>query len=195
MASLGEVNWSGQQRADVPHLRMVESGVRGDLDALAYMLVNEAPQIVKGFELFSSPVGLEASLIAFKVASSKVLHPLASESGSIDSARNSKLHWYRSKEKCRRNYCRQRHVLGPFPKQGSCPKDPPEKDTGSRLDCVPDKLFFQPFCLSGSNCNNQQPKRRHSFPGCQASLGKAQPRRVEFVGCLLVFLARRKAQR
>jgi hypothetical protein len=83
MASNGEFNWLGQQRADAPHLKMVESGVRGDLDALAYILVGEQPMVVKGFELLSSPIGLEASLITFKVASSKILHPLASESGSI----------------------------------------------------------------------------------------------------------------
>jgi hypothetical protein len=83
MASNGEFNWLGQQRADAPHLKMIESGVRGDLDALAYILVGEQPMVIKGFELFSSPVGLEASLITFKVASSKILHPLASESGSI----------------------------------------------------------------------------------------------------------------
>jgi hypothetical protein len=62
---------------------MVESGVRGDFDALGYMLVAQAPQIITGFKVFSNPVGFEASLLTFQVAGSKIVHPLASESGSI----------------------------------------------------------------------------------------------------------------
>ena len=83
MAVLGEVNWQGQQRVNLPPLRMVESGVRGDFDALAYMLVGEQPMIVRGFELLTNPIGSEASLLTFKVAGSKIVHPLASESGSL----------------------------------------------------------------------------------------------------------------
>ena len=83
MASLGEFNWLGQGRVDIPHLRMIESGVRGDLDALGYMLVGDGCQIVKGWELLSDPTGKEPSLLTFKVAGSKLIHPLASDSGSI----------------------------------------------------------------------------------------------------------------
>jgi hypothetical protein len=83
MASLGEFNWLGQGRVDIPHLRMIESSMRGDLDALGYMLVAQTPQIVTGFELLSDPTGKEASLLTFKVAGSKLIHPLASDSGSI----------------------------------------------------------------------------------------------------------------
>ena len=83
MASLGELNALGQMRLDVPMLRMLESGVRGDLDALGYMLVGDGCQIVKGWELLSDPTGKEASLLTFKVAGSKLIHPLASDSGSI----------------------------------------------------------------------------------------------------------------
>src|ERR1019366_5136000 len=83
MASLSEFNALGQMRIDVPHLRSLESGVRGDLDALGYMLVGESPQVLRGFELLTDPVGQEASLLTFKVAGSKLIHPLASESGSV----------------------------------------------------------------------------------------------------------------
>ena len=83
MAVLGELNVLGQQRLDVPHLRMLESGVRGDFDALGYMLVGETPMVIKGFEILSAQVGAEATTITFNVAGSKVIHPLSSESGSI----------------------------------------------------------------------------------------------------------------
>jgi hypothetical protein len=83
MAVNADGNWLGQERVDVPHLRLIESGVRYDFDSLAYILVGEQPMVIKGFELLSNPVGFEASLLTFKVAGSKVIHPLASESGSI----------------------------------------------------------------------------------------------------------------
>lgn len=83
MAVNSSFNWLGQQRVDVPHLRMLESGVRYDFDAMAYILVGETPQIVKGFELAVGSPGVEARTIAFRVAGSKVIHPLASESGSV----------------------------------------------------------------------------------------------------------------
>jgi hypothetical protein len=83
MAVNSELNWLGQQRVDLPHLRMIESGVRYDFDSLAYMLVGETPQIVRGFELITGSVGLEATKIVIKTAGSKVIHNLASDSGSI----------------------------------------------------------------------------------------------------------------
>ena len=83
MATNSEINALSQQRLDIPHLRFFESGVRYDLDSLAYMLVGEAQYVVKGFELLGVAVGSDATKITFKVAGSKVIHPLASESGSI----------------------------------------------------------------------------------------------------------------
>src|ERR1017187_5832012 len=83
MAVLGELNVLGQQRLDTPHLRMIESGIRGDFDALGYMLVGETPMVIKGFEILSAQVGAEATTITFNVAGSKVIHPLSSESGRI----------------------------------------------------------------------------------------------------------------
>ena len=84
MAVNAELNFLGQQRVDIPALRMLESGVRYDFDALAYSLVGEASYIVKGFEVLSIDLGItEATKISVQVAGSRLLHPLASESGSI----------------------------------------------------------------------------------------------------------------
>ena len=83
MAVNAELNALGQMRVDIPHLKMIESGVRYDFDALAYMLTGDASYIVKGFELVSGAIGDEATKITYKVAGSKVIHPLASESGSF----------------------------------------------------------------------------------------------------------------
>lgn len=83
MAVNSEFNWLGQQRVDLPHLKLIESAVRYDFDALAYMIVGETPQIVRGFDLIFGGVGVEASRITIKTAGAKVIHNLASDSGSI----------------------------------------------------------------------------------------------------------------
>jgi hypothetical protein len=83
MATNAEINALGQMRFDIPHLRMVEAGVRYDFDALAYMVVGDRGYVVKGFEIITAAVGDEVSSVTIKVAGSKVIHPLASEAGSI----------------------------------------------------------------------------------------------------------------
>ena len=83
MAVLSELNLLGQELLTVPHVKMLESGVRGDFDALAYMLIGETSAIVKGFDQVGTAVGISSSLLAFKSAGAKIIHPLASENGSI----------------------------------------------------------------------------------------------------------------
>ena len=83
MAVNSELNLLGQELLTVPHVKMLESGVRGDFDALAYMLVGETSSIVKGFDQVGIAIGYSASLLKFKVSGAKVIHPLASENGSI----------------------------------------------------------------------------------------------------------------
>jgi hypothetical protein len=83
MAVNAEFNWLGQQRVDIPHLKMVESGVRYDFDALSTMLTGDASYIVRGFSLLGATVGAEASTISIQTAGSRLIHPLASESGSV----------------------------------------------------------------------------------------------------------------
>jgi hypothetical protein len=62
---------------------MIESGVRYDFDALATMLTGDTSYIVKGFSLYGVTVGTEATTIQVQTAGSRLLHPLASESGSV----------------------------------------------------------------------------------------------------------------
>jgi len=83
MAVGSEQNWLGQQRCDTPHLRMVEAGVRGDFDALGYIMVNQTPMIVTGFTFASAVIGNLSNTLSFNVAGSKLIHPLATESGSV----------------------------------------------------------------------------------------------------------------
>jgi hypothetical protein len=84
MAVIRSFNWLGQARVDVPHLRLVESGVAGDFDALAgTMIAGGVPLIITGFKLDPSVIGSLATSIKCIVASSAILHKGASESGTI----------------------------------------------------------------------------------------------------------------
>jgi hypothetical protein len=83
MAINRRVNWLGQQRVDLPFLKSIESGVSYDLDVIGYMLAGESPYIVKGFELLGITIGMEAVEINIKTAGSLLIHPLASENGSM----------------------------------------------------------------------------------------------------------------
>jgi hypothetical protein len=84
MAILTELNLLGQQRIDVPHLRLIEAGVRGDFDALAgKMLANKQPLILSGFKLTNASVGNPANQIQVVVADGSVINFNATESGSI----------------------------------------------------------------------------------------------------------------
>lgn len=82
MAALRRQNWLGQQRVDVPHLRMVEEAVAGDLDALAgQMLTGGIPQILRGFTVIGTTG--PASGLSVRVAGGRILHPTASDSGTV----------------------------------------------------------------------------------------------------------------
>lgn len=80
-------NFLSQQRIDVPHLRAQESSVAADFDLLAgKILAGGQALIVRGFELITSAVALnvtQASTLQVKVENSVIVHPLATESGSI----------------------------------------------------------------------------------------------------------------
>lgn len=83
MATNRSFNFLGQQRVDIPHLKMIESGVRYDFDALGYMLAGNASYVVKGFALLNPEINGEATTITMQTAGSLLVHPLASENGSI----------------------------------------------------------------------------------------------------------------
>jgi hypothetical protein len=83
MAINRELNWQGQQRVDIPHLRMVESAARYDFDALAYSLCGDKPYILKGFEVVGTPVQNSVSTLTIRTAGSRMFHHLATDSGSM----------------------------------------------------------------------------------------------------------------
>ena len=85
MATIRQQNFIAQQRLDVPHLRSIESAVARDFDILAGSVVagNKA-LVVKGFSLVTAgAIGSPATALQMVVADGVLLHPLASESGTL----------------------------------------------------------------------------------------------------------------
>src|SRR5579859_5556814 len=84
MAVGRQFNWLGQARADVPHLRMLESGVVNDFDVLAgQMIAGSQPLVVSGWTPVAIVAASPASSLQISVAGSLLLHPEASENGTI----------------------------------------------------------------------------------------------------------------
>ena len=84
MAVIRQQNWLNQQRVDVPHARAIESGVAADFDVLAGdMIAGNEALVVKGFKVTTLTAGIPATSITIRVAGSTLLHPEATESGSI----------------------------------------------------------------------------------------------------------------
>lgn len=80
-----QMNWRGQQRVDVPHLRAIESGVAGDFDVLAGNLIaGRTASVAKGFKIVTTGItGISASALQLQVAGSILVHYEASETGSV----------------------------------------------------------------------------------------------------------------
>lgn len=79
-------NWLGQQRVDVPHLRAVESSIASDFDLLAGgILAGQVAHVVSGFSIVvsPSPVGSPATNVLVNTANGVLLHPLATDAGTI----------------------------------------------------------------------------------------------------------------
>lgn len=84
MSVLRQMNWLGQARVDVPHLRSLESSIAGDFDALVGRLLGASKAlVVRGFELTSIGAGAAATSIQVQVADAIVVNLNASESGSF----------------------------------------------------------------------------------------------------------------
>jgi hypothetical protein len=85
MAVLRQLNVLGQQRLDVPHIRMIESAVCGDFDTLAgKIMAGGQPLIITGWTIpMTTAVGNAATSLQVVVAGSRLIHFEASESGSI----------------------------------------------------------------------------------------------------------------
>jgi hypothetical protein len=85
MAVNRQLNLLGQQRIDVPHLRSIESAVCYDFDVIGLAITAGVPCVVNGFEVigYTTSIGNLASTLTIHTASSRVIHPAASDSGSF----------------------------------------------------------------------------------------------------------------
>lgn len=84
MATVRQHNWLGGQRIDVPALRDIEAGGAGDWDLFAGKIIaGELGIVVSGFEILSSSTSGQADELQLVVDGALVIHPLATESGSI----------------------------------------------------------------------------------------------------------------
>lgn len=85
MSVLRQANILGQQRLDVPHVRAIESSICADFDLLAgKVLAGERPLVVRGFDIITTlAVGNAATDLQLNVANGVILHPTASEAGTI----------------------------------------------------------------------------------------------------------------
>jgi hypothetical protein len=85
MAVNRQVNFLGQQRVDVPHIRALESAVCYDFDAVGLMVTAGVPCVVNGFNVvnYATAVGSLVSQLVLSTAGGRIIHPLASDSGSF----------------------------------------------------------------------------------------------------------------
>ena len=83
MSIIRRNNWLGQQRVDLPHLRSIESAVSNDFDALAgTIMTGQKALVIAGFEV-SGTLTDPAVQLQLNVAGGAIMHPLASESGTV----------------------------------------------------------------------------------------------------------------
>lgn len=85
MSVIRQANILGQQRFDVPDLKALESSIAHDFDVLAGQIIASGQALViNGFTIpMTGVVGSAASTIQLLVADGVLLHPEATESGSI----------------------------------------------------------------------------------------------------------------
>ncbi len=85
MAVKRSLNLLGQQRVDVPHFRSLESAICNDFDVLAGSIIaGDAPYVIKGFSIVNpSVLGNPAEEALLEVAGGLIMHPTASEAGTI----------------------------------------------------------------------------------------------------------------
>lgn len=78
------LGYSGM-RLDWPHIRSIESAVSNDFDALLRGLITglTKPYVIRGFKIKIPNAAINASSLQIEVADSAILHPNASESGTI----------------------------------------------------------------------------------------------------------------
>lgn len=84
MSVIRQANILGQQRFDVPHIRGIDSSVAADFDILAgKMIAGGQPIVVSGWTPVPFSPGSPASNLQLQVAGALLLHPEASENGTI----------------------------------------------------------------------------------------------------------------
>jgi len=85
MAVNRQLNTLGQMRVDVPHLRLIESAICYDFDAVGLLITGGVPCVVKGFDVvnYATAVGSAATDLIIKTAGARLVHPAASDSGSF----------------------------------------------------------------------------------------------------------------
>ncbi len=85
MSAIRQVNWLGQQRVDVFHVRALESSVAADFDCLAGMIMaGGVPLVVRGLTIpTTGTLGQRATNLVLRVADSVFMHPTATDSGTI----------------------------------------------------------------------------------------------------------------
>ncbi len=78
-------NWLGSMRVDVPHLRLLESAVAGDFQALSGTLMAGTRALVAwgAIILDVGTVGTPASSLLLRMASAVLLHATAAEPGAV----------------------------------------------------------------------------------------------------------------
>lgn len=83
MSVLRNLNILSQMRLDVPHIRLLESGVAGDFDVVVgRATAGSKPLVVKGFTI-NGTTGVSAATLQLAVADSIAFNVNASESGSF----------------------------------------------------------------------------------------------------------------
>jgi hypothetical protein len=85
MAVNRQINFLGQQRVDVPHIRQLESSICYDFDAVGLLVTGGVPCVVSGFDVvnYTTVIGSLVSNLTLKTANGRLVHPLASDAGSF----------------------------------------------------------------------------------------------------------------
>lgn len=85
MSAIRQVNWLGQQRVDVFHVRALDSSVAADFDCLAGMIyAGSRPLIIAGVTIpTAGTLGQPAGNLLLRTAGALLVHPLATDSGTI----------------------------------------------------------------------------------------------------------------
>lgn len=85
MAVNRQLNTLGQMRVDVPHLRLIESAICYDFDAVGLLITGGVPCVVKGFDVvnYATAINSDANKLIIKTAGARLVHPAASDSGSF----------------------------------------------------------------------------------------------------------------